>query len=110
MSETLTADEPDDKTYRGSSIEELLPRIRAELGPEAVIVCQREGLIGGVGGFFQKRCVEVDARPGGPGIDVYDEQDEAPGPGACHRGRGALRAGTSSAPLPLCHPGRGARR
>jgi flagellar biosynthesis protein FlhF len=62
------------RTYRGESIEALLPQIRAELGPDAVILKQREGLVGGVGGFFQKRCVEVDARAGGPGIDVYDEQ------------------------------------
>ncbi|HVY97775.1 MAG TPA: hypothetical protein VHA54_12510, partial [Solirubrobacterales bacterium] len=72
MSETLTA-ESQVRTYRGSSIEELLPRIRAELGSNAVILCQREGLVGGIGGFFQKRCVEVEARAGGPGIDVYDE-------------------------------------
>lgn len=72
------------RTYRGETIESLLPQIREELGPDAVIVRQREGLIGGVGGFFQKRCVEIDARAGGPGVDVYDEEpgsfDEAPGP------------------------------
>ncbi len=78
MSETLTA-ESQVRTYRGSSIEELLPRIRTELGANAVILCQREGLVGGIGGFFQKRCVEVEARAGEPGIDVYDEDalDEA---------------------------------
>ncbi len=78
MSESLMAADPiaaDDrkKTYRGASIEELLPRIRADLGPEAVIVSRREGLIGGFAGFFQKRCIEIDARPGGPRIDVYDD-------------------------------------
>jgi flagellar biosynthesis GTPase FlhF len=67
------------KTYRGKSLEELLPRIRADLGPEAVITSRREGLIGGIGGFFQKRCVEVDARPGGPRIDVYDDEPAMPG-------------------------------
>ena len=41
------------RTYRGSSLEEILPRIRAELGPDAVITRRREGLTGGVGGFFQ---------------------------------------------------------
>lgn len=73
------------KSFRGGSLEDLLPRIRAELGPNAVIVRQREGLVGGVGGFFQKKCVEVEARAGGPGVDVYDEQpadevSEAPVP------------------------------
>ncbi|HEY2477634.1 MAG TPA: hypothetical protein VGI17_02795 [Solirubrobacterales bacterium] len=83
MSETLIAADPitgDDKvkTYRGASIEEVLPQIRADLGPEAVIVRRREGLVGGIGGFFQKRCVEVDARAGGPRIDVYDDGGEGP--------------------------------
>lgn len=68
------APQPDGaKTYRGETIEELLPQIRAELGPDAVVLRQREGLAGGVAGFFQKRCVEVDARPGVPRVDVYDE-------------------------------------
>lgn len=75
MNETMTA-EAGLRTYRGATIESLLPQIREELGPDAVIVRQREGLIGGIGGFFQKRCVEVDARPGGPRVDVYDEQPE----------------------------------
>ena len=48
------------RTYRGGSLEELLPRILDELGPEAVITKQREGVLGGVGGFFGKRCVEVE--------------------------------------------------
>ncbi|HVW45808.1 MAG TPA: hypothetical protein VHA76_02050 [Solirubrobacterales bacterium] len=92
MTETLTAADPIQvagaendttatadakvKTYRGRSIEELLPQIRADLGPDAVITSRREGLVGGIGGFFQKRCVEVDARRGGPRIDVYDEEPE----------------------------------
>jgi flagellar biosynthesis protein FlhF len=82
MSDVLVAADPiagDDqtkaktRTYRGASIEELLPQIRADLGPEAVIVSRREGLVGGFAGFFQKRCIEIDARPGGPRIDVYDD-------------------------------------
>ncbi|MBS1862433.1 MAG: hypothetical protein JSS68_12060 [Actinobacteria bacterium] len=80
MSETLMAADPitgteRTKTYRGASVEELLPQIRADLGPEAVIVSRREGLVGGFAGFFQKRCIEIDARPGGPRIDVYDDGD-----------------------------------
>ena len=77
MNETMTA-AAGLRTYRGETIESLLPQIREELGADAVIVRQREGLIGGVGGFFQKRCVEVDARPGNPGVDVYDEEPEMP--------------------------------
>src|SRR3954464_9025201 len=53
---------PDVKTFRGRSLEEVLPRIRAELGPDAIALRRREGLGGGVGGFFQRPYVEVDAR------------------------------------------------
>jgi flagellar biosynthesis protein FlhF len=52
------------RVFRGSSLEELLPKIRDELGPDAVVTRQREGVVGGFGGFFGKRCVEVEARPG----------------------------------------------
>ncbi|OJU79956.1 MAG: hypothetical protein BGO11_06435 [Solirubrobacterales bacterium 70-9] len=79
MNETATAvGQSQVKTYRGATIEELLPQIRAELGPEAVIVRRREGLVGGIGGFFQKQCIEVDARAGGPRIDVYDDGGGSP--------------------------------
>jgi flagellar biosynthesis GTPase FlhF len=57
------------KTFRGESIEDLLPQIRDELGPDAVITRQREGIVGGIGGFFGKRCVEVEAQaPAGDDI------------------------------------------
>jgi flagellar biosynthesis GTPase FlhF len=51
------------KTYFGESLEEVLPQIRTELGPDALIVRQREGVLGGIGGFFGRKCIEVDARP-----------------------------------------------
>jgi flagellar biosynthesis GTPase FlhF len=69
------------KTYRGRSLEELLPRVRAELGPDAVIVRQREGLTGGVGGFFQKRMVEIDAvapETASRRVDVRDDSPATP--------------------------------
>lgn len=72
-----TAD-PDVTTFRGRTLEELLPQIRAQLGPDAIVVRQRDGLMGGVGGFFQQRFVEVDAKPGHPRVDVYDEEPAAP--------------------------------
>jgi flagellar biosynthesis GTPase FlhF len=78
----------DIKTFRGESLEELLPQIREELGPDAVILRQRDGLTGGVAGFFQKRCVEVDARAGTKRIDTYAGADEA-------QARAALDAGTA---------------
>ncbi|HEX4805244.1 MAG TPA: hypothetical protein VFU94_05030, partial [Conexibacter sp.] len=66
----------DVQTFRGRTLEEVLPQIRSELGPDAVVVRQRDGLVGGIGGFFQQRFVEVDARAGTPRIDVYDEEPE----------------------------------
>src|SRR3954451_23499642 len=66
------------RTYRGSSLEEILPRIRAELGPDAVITRRREGLTGGVGGFFQKQFVEVEAHAGAPRFEAIDDSDAVP--------------------------------
>jgi flagellar biosynthesis GTPase FlhF len=72
----------DTKTFRGRSLEEVLPQIKADLGPDAEIVRQREGLTGGVGGFFQRTCIEVEARlaeeepqpaPELPRFDAYDD-------------------------------------
>jgi hypothetical protein len=63
-------------TFRGRTLEELLPQIREQLGPDAVVVRQRDGLMGGIGGFFQQRFVEVDARAGHARVDVYDDQPE----------------------------------
>jgi flagellar biosynthesis GTPase FlhF len=72
MDTTLETDS-DTKTFRGRTLEELLPKIRADLGPDAIVLRRREGLAGGVGGFFQRSYVEVDARPALP-----DEQDTVP--------------------------------
>jgi flagellar biosynthesis GTPase FlhF len=67
----------DVKTFRGESLEELLPKIREQLGAEAVILRQRDGLTGGLAGFFQRRCVEVEARAGAARVDAYAEGSEA---------------------------------
>lgn len=74
------------RKYQGGSLDEVLPKIREELGDDAIVVRQREGLTGGVGGFFQKRCVEVEARPGaepqpapqGGGFSVTDGPQVGP--------------------------------
>jgi flagellar biosynthesis protein FlhF len=66
------------RTFRGKSLEEILPRIRAELGPDAVITRQREGLTGGIGGFFQRQFVEVEAHAGAPKLDLTDDSDALP--------------------------------
>ena len=68
---------PDVRVYHGRNIDELIPRIESELGADALIVRRRDGLTGGVLGFFQHAFVEIEAMPGRPGIDVYDEQEPA---------------------------------
>jgi flagellar biosynthesis protein FlhF len=72
--------EPERRTYRGRELAELLPRIRAELGPDAVVTCQREGLVGGIRGFFAQRFVEVEAMaaPQPSAFDMYDGEDADP--------------------------------
>ncbi|HEX4281327.1 MAG TPA: hypothetical protein VHZ27_11215, partial [Solirubrobacteraceae bacterium] len=71
------------RTYRGRKLEDLIPQIRTELGPDAIILRQREGLMGGVGGFFAQKCVEVDAqaapRTEAPRVDIYDEDEPVNG-------------------------------
>jgi SRP54-type protein, GTPase domain len=66
------------RVYRGRSVDELVPQIQRDLGAEAIIVRRREGLTGGVLGFFQRAFVEIEAMPGGPRVDVYDEHGGAP--------------------------------
>ncbi|MGA9286088.1 MAG: hypothetical protein WBV85_11680, partial [Solirubrobacteraceae bacterium] len=66
------------RTYHGRTVEDLIGKIQDDLGPDAIIVHRREGLTGGVAGFFQRPYVEIDAIPGGPRIDVYDEEPLPP--------------------------------
>ncbi len=65
------------RTYRGRTVDELIPRIQEELGADAIILARREGLTGGLAGFFQRPFVELEAMEGGPRVDVYDEEDLA---------------------------------
>lgn len=66
------------RLYRGRSVAELIPRIQADLGPEAIVLSRRSGLQGGIGGFFQRPFVEIEAREGGGRIDLYDGPAETP--------------------------------
>jgi flagellar biosynthesis GTPase FlhF len=70
------------RVYRGRSVEELVPQIQRDLGADAIIVRRREGLTGGVLGFFQRTYVEIEAMSGAPGVDVYDEDESASPPPA----------------------------
>jgi flagellar biosynthesis GTPase FlhF len=66
------------QTFRGRSLEEVLPQVREALGPDAIVVRRREGLAGGVAGFFQRPFVEVEARSPLPDeIDGMPRNDRA---------------------------------
>lgn len=49
------------KTFRGRTLEDVLPQISAELGEDAIVLRCREGLRGGIFGFFRRPCVEIEA-------------------------------------------------
>ena len=51
---------PERRSFRAETLEEALQLVSEELGPDAIVVRQREGVIGGVGGFFGRRCVELE--------------------------------------------------
>lgn len=89
------------RTYRGRTLEELIPKIRAELGPDAIILREREGRTGGLNGFFAQRCVEVDAQAG-PTVDLYDDDQAAMPTG---QAQAASAAGEPSDPTAGANPG-----
>ena len=67
------------KTFRGPSLDEIREQVAAELGEDAVITKQREGVVGGIGGFFGRRCVEVEAQPAATMfLDVLEDVDQRP--------------------------------
>jgi len=86
------------RVFRGRSVEELIPRIERELGADAIVVRRREGLTGGVLGFFQHPWVEIEAIPGTAGVDVYDEAESVAPPIA-----GAEPAQPPPPPVPPPH-------
>ena len=68
------------KTFRGRSLEELLPKIKTDLGPDAIVLRRREGLAGGVAGFFQRSYVEVEACAAGePELEARNDRATAEG-------------------------------
>jgi flagellar biosynthesis protein FlhF len=65
------------KTFRAATLTDALAQVRAELGPDAVVVRRREGLHGGLAGFFQKAVVEIEAHNGG-GVDLREDTPAMP--------------------------------
>lgn len=65
------------RVYRGRSVDALIEKIQAELGADAIVVRHHKGLTGGIAGFFQRPFVEIEARPGTPRVDRYDDVEPA---------------------------------
>ena len=63
----------DRRAFRADTLDEALRLVSDELGPDAIVIRQREGIVGGIGGFFGKRCVELEAEPAPPAEP--DEED-----------------------------------
>jgi flagellar biosynthesis protein FlhF len=76
VEESLAGESPSGRIYRGRTVAELIPRIQADLGPQAIVLRRRSGLAGGIGGFFQRPFVEIEARGGS--VDLYDGGTETP--------------------------------
>lgn len=66
----MNAEHPNTYTYRGRTLEELVPRIREDLGDDAVIVARREARTGGFAGFFARREIEVDVQPASAAVET----------------------------------------
>ncbi|MGD9571913.1 MAG: hypothetical protein AB7V62_08525 [Thermoleophilia bacterium] len=84
------------KQFSGATIDEVLTKVREELGEEAVILQTKRVVTGGLGGFFGREGVEVTAAEGmpagegalanqeaaasvaapSPSVDTTDEQSE----------------------------------
>ena len=92
------------RVYRGRSVEELVPQIQRELGADAIIVRRRDGLTGGVLGFFQHPFVEIEAMSGPEGIDVYDDDEPVGPPDAPVPPQVELEPPPAIAPLPSQAP------
>ncbi len=64
------------KTFQGRSLEEVLPQIKEELGPNAVVVGQRTKVQGGVAGFFGTKVIEVTAADQMPSDDMLVDLED----------------------------------
>ena len=65
------------KQFSGATVDEVLLKVRAELGEDAVILQTKRVVTGGVGGFFGRQGVEVTAAEGLPPEDAETANREA---------------------------------
>jgi flagellar biosynthesis protein FlhF len=75
------------KQFTGTTIDEILPQIRAELGEDALILATRRVTRGGLGGFFGREVLEVTAAEGGTREEIAEANAHAAArPGEEHTG------------------------
>lgn len=73
------------KQFTGTTIDEILPQIREELGEDALILATRRVTRGGLGGFFGREALEVTAAQGGTRDEIARANlDAAARPGEEH--------------------------
>src|SRR3954451_25319970 len=65
------------RTYRAETLEQALQAVSDELGPDTIVVTQREGVVGGIGGFFGKRCVELEVEAASPATADSEQPEES---------------------------------
>ena len=72
------------RRFEGGELEELLERVRAEVGPDARIVAANRIRQGGVAGFFAKQAFEVVVEPAESGgfADAASDATSIPAPAA----------------------------
>ncbi len=65
------------KQFSGATVDEVLLKVRAELGEDAVILQTKRVVNGGIGGFFGRQGVEVTAAEGLPDADEANQEAAA---------------------------------
>ena len=65
------------KQFSGATVDEVLLKVRAELGEDAVILQTKRVVTGGIGGFFGRQAVEVTAAEGLPPEEAETANREA---------------------------------
>ena len=65
------------KQFSGATVNEVLLKVRAELGEDAVILQTKRVVNGGIGGFFGRQGVEVTAAEGLPDADEANQEAAA---------------------------------
>ena len=89
------------KQFSGATVDEVLLKVRAELGEDAVILQTKRVVNGGIGGFFGRQGVEVTAAEGLPPEETEMANREAAASVAPPREEELLEEPPADAPNPF---------